>query len=297
MLYLTLAPDFQGTIVLPYRVTDGKLFSNTANATHRGGRASPVEEWRPQGRRSRRSTPAFPRGFYNGALLGAPGADPTLPSSVDLSKDFPLPGDQGTRTVASAGRSAMRSRRTKSASRLGWSLEPAEHRFSPAYIYNQLNGGRDNGVYSPTAWTFSSNQGVATLARMPYDDQDFLTQPSAAAHQEASQFKGQSWKTANGVLEIKDALANQLPVVRGHSDVSMTCTPCAGRIRCTTRLAAPGTRPACRRGRRLRRQPLRRSLQDHQFLGSELGRRRILLDAVRGGELHRRHARWASRRC
>ena len=211
MLYLTVAPDFQGTIVLPYRVTDGKLFSNTANATLEVQTATPS---RNSGLRD--VTPeeyaTFPRGFYHGAVLGAPGSDPTLPSSVDLSNDFPVPGNQGGQNSCVGWALGYAIKTYQERVELGWSLEPAEHRFSPAYLYNLLNGGRDIGVIYNRALDFIVDQGVATLARMPYDERDFLTQPSAAAHQEASQFKAKSWKAANGVLEVKDALANRLPV-------------------------------------------------------------------------------------
>jgi len=211
-LYLTLAAGFEGTIILPYRVTDGKVFSNIAAATilvqtdlestNTGANSVEPSEYA-----------SFPRGFYDGGKLGAPGADPTLPTSVDLSKDFPRPGKQGRLSSCVGWATAYALKSYQERVEIGWSLEPMEHRFSPAYIYNQINGGRDIGSWFNDALNLVVNQGVATFATMPYNDADFLTQPSAAAVQEASQFKGLSWKTVNGVLEIKEALANHLPVV------------------------------------------------------------------------------------
>jgi hypothetical protein len=211
MLYITVAADFHGTIDLPYRVTDGKLFSNTAQATLELRTAPPsmnsgVVEVPPE------EYASFPRGFYHGEVLGAPGNGPTLPSFVDLSDDYPLPGNQGDQNSCVAWSLAYAIKTYQERVELGWSLEPAEHRFSPAYLYNMLNGGEDNGIKYNAALDFLLNQGVATLALMPYDDRDFLTQPSAAAHQQAAKFKARSWKTANGVLDVKDALANRLPV-------------------------------------------------------------------------------------
>lgn len=210
-LYLTLAEEFQGTISLSYRVTDGKLFSNEAHVSiqvpprilSRKGGVQPVDP---------REYASHPRGFYNGNLQGGPGQVPTLPSAVDLSQDFPLPGDQGElfSCVGWALGYALKSYQERA--ELGWSLEPASHRFSPAYIYNQLNGGQNIGLIYNDALDLVVNQGVATLATTPYDDQDFLTQPSLAARQEAAQFKVLSWDTANGTLEIKEALANHLAV-------------------------------------------------------------------------------------
>src|SRR5262249_3019752 len=185
MLFLTLAADFRGTLVLWYRVTDGTSFSNTANATLEvqaatEARNSGLQDVTPE------EYASFPRGYFNGAVQGAPGLDPALPSSVDLSGDFPLPGNQGhlDSCVAWALGYALRSY----AERLehGWSLEPDEHRFSPSYMYNLLNGGRDNGIIYNQGLDFLVTNGVATLARMPYDDTDFLTQPDAAANAEAA---------------------------------------------------------------------------------------------------------------
>ena len=91
-------------------------------------------------------------------------------------------------------------------------------------MYNQLNRGRDNGLIYAPALDFIVNQGSATLARMPYDDGDYLTQPSAAAHEEASYFKAKSWKVANGILEAKEALANRVLLLEQGKLVA-TLTP------------------------------------------------------------------------
>jgi hypothetical protein len=211
VLYLTIAPGFEGEIALPYHVTDGRLFSNTATATiqvqagtdTRNTGSQPVDPKEYAG---------YPRGFFVGTLLGAPGANPTLPSAVDLSKDFPLPGDQGPQNSCVGWALAYAIKSYQERVELGWSLEAPEHRFSPSYIYNQINGGVDRGSIYRDALDLVVDQGIATLATMPYIPADFLTQPSFAARQEAAQFKMFSWNTANGIIEIKDALANHLPV-------------------------------------------------------------------------------------
>ena len=211
VLYVTLTAGFRGSIALPYRVTDGKLFSATANetieiddrtASDKGG-AQDVDP---------REYASYPRGFYYGDLLGAPGTNPTLPSSVDLSRDFPLPGNQGQQNSCVGWALGYAIKTYQEHVELGWSLEAPEHQFSPAYIYNQLNHGRDQGLIYTDALDFVVNDGVATLARMPYDDGDFLTQPSAAAREEAARYRDRTWRAANGVLDAKAALANRLPV-------------------------------------------------------------------------------------
>ncbi|MCK6555535.1 Ig-like domain-containing protein [Candidatus Binatia bacterium] len=214
MLYLSLVAGFQGNIALPYRVTDGRLFSNTATVTVQAQVVTPSRETGsadiPPEVYAR-----YPRGYYYGDLLGAPGEQPTLPSAVDLSRDFPLPGDQGQQGSCVGWATAYALKTYQERIEIGWSLEPLQHRFSPAYVYNQINGGKDEGSRITDALDLIVQQGVASLAKAPYDDQDFRTQPSNAARQEAAQFKGKAWKTANGTVEIKNALANRLPVVGG----------------------------------------------------------------------------------
>src|SRR5215470_12481117 len=94
-------------------------------------------------------------------------------------------------------------------------MEPLEHRFSPAYVYNQIKGRVNHLAVYADGLDLVVNQGVASLAQMPYSDHDFLTQPSFAARQEAAQYKALDWKVGNDVATIKDALANHLAVFFG----------------------------------------------------------------------------------
>ena len=214
VLFVAVAAGFEGNITLPYRVTDGALFSNVATVTIQVQTSTQTNRTGSTDLDAR-TYASYPRGYYDGALLGGPGADPMLPTAVDLSKDFPQPGDQGQQGSCVGWATAYALKTYQERVEISWSLEPAAHRFSPAYVYNQINGGADNGSLISDALDLVVNQGVATLASTPYDDQDFLTQPDSAARQEAAQYKGKSWKTINGTLEIKDALANRLPVVAG----------------------------------------------------------------------------------
>src|SRR5262249_52202230 len=122
MLYVTLAADFQGTIVLPYHVTDGHLFSTAADVTIEVHASIPARNTglNPA---DPRDYAGYPRGFYDGALLGAPGAEPTLPSAVDLSKDFPLPGDQGNQYSCVAWSTGYALKSYQERVEIGWSLQ------------------------------------------------------------------------------------------------------------------------------------------------------------------------------
>jgi hypothetical protein len=59
------------------------------------------------------------------------------------------------------------------------------------------------------------DQGAASLQTMPYNPNDYQSQPSAAARSEAANFKADSFARLNGMQQIKAALANRQPVVGG----------------------------------------------------------------------------------
>ena len=144
----------------------------------------------------------------------------SVPSSVDLSADNPPPGDQGRQgsCVGWAVAYAMKSYQERI--ERDWPLTNNGHVFSPAYVYNQIKlpGG---GAYMFDAFSLLVDQGVASLATMPYNPNDDRTQPGAAARREAADYKIADWgvvlRTSHTtfVREIKRHLAANTPVVIG----------------------------------------------------------------------------------
>lgn len=65
--------------------------------------------------------------------------------------------------------------------------------FSPSYIYNQVNGGVDNGSSLYNNFEILVNQGICEWSYMPYKASDFITQPSTAAKTNAAKYKAASW--------------------------------------------------------------------------------------------------------
>ena len=66
------------------------------------------------------------------------------------------------------------------------------HLFSPAYVFNQLtNGG--SGIHIANALNLLVDQGACTLADMPYNQDDFLTQPTNAQRISALPHKAKDW--------------------------------------------------------------------------------------------------------
>jgi len=143
-----------------------------------------------------------------------------LPQSVDLSTKMPPPGNQGAQNSCIGWSIAygMKSYQEKTAR--NWELVNGneiakQHVFSPAYIYNQINGGQDNGAVFQDAFNLLQTKGVASLSTDPYNDADFLSKPNSDANAEANNFKIAWAKLIDpqDINGIKSYLAKGYPVV------------------------------------------------------------------------------------
>ena len=93
---------------------------------------------------------------------------------------------------------------------------------SPAFIYNQLNGGLDFGIQIYDALDLLLGLGVSTWDSMPYNPADHVSFPSAAAYAEALEYRITYWdRVPIEETAIKSHLAQGNPVVIGipvHQD-------------------------------------------------------------------------------
>ena len=213
VLYVTLSDDGTDLVTLPYHVSDGKIFSDSADITVE---LTDSSEERFFG--SEEIDPRIYSGFalasFRSDLLGAPGDSPTVPRSIDLSSNFPVPGDQKHQGSCVGWATAYALKTYQEKVEMGWSLNPSSHIFSPAFIYNQINGGQDRGSLIWEALDIIVNKGCATLDSMPYEQDDYRTQPNAQAVQEALGFKAREWKRLSSTpAAIIAALVNRNPVV------------------------------------------------------------------------------------
>jgi hypothetical protein len=108
-------------------------------------------------------------------------------SAVDLRPWLPPVGEQSmndctTWAIAYAAKSYLEARDQ------GWLPDRPEHVFSPRFLYNQINGGKDDGSSFVKAIELMKQQGAATLATEPYRPRDFRTAPSDRARAEAAAF-------------------------------------------------------------------------------------------------------------
>ena len=82
---------------------------------------------------------------------------------------------------------------------LGWKIKDGERGnhyriFSPSFIYNQINGGTDDGAYMEDAGDLLMRVGAAPLSYFPYIGGDYWTQPDSRAIQAAYPHRIRDWK-------------------------------------------------------------------------------------------------------
>jgi C1A family cysteine protease len=219
ILYIMVKSDFRGEIKLPYRATDGRTFSQSAAVTITvtdskmdeefffGSKEVSAREF--AGMRTLR----LRAGGSNLSSSSETDGQADLPSKVDLSAQFPTPGYQGKQNSCIAWSIAYAVKSYQEVLEKGWSLDTKDHLFSPAFIYNSMNNGMDNGLKVNEALDWTVDNGVATLATMPYQESDSTTQPTIAAIQEAQSYKPQEWGTLKSNKDIKTSLANNQPVI------------------------------------------------------------------------------------
>jgi len=141
----------------------------------------------------------------------------TIYTSVDLTNKFPTPGNQGTQGSCTAWAVGYALKSYQEQVERDWGLNTQSHLFSPAYIYNQINGGTDNGSGIISAMKLVVEQGACPLADMPYKQNDWNTLPNATQKSKAALYKatGYALVTSGDVAAMKSQLAKGLPVVIG----------------------------------------------------------------------------------
>jgi hypothetical protein len=167
--------------------------------------------------------PATPEQLRGIPLASTPFSGAELPARVDLSADLPPPQHQGplNSCVAWSVAYALKSYQERieekkpfhdDAGRLDLSRV-----FSPAFVYNQLNQGRNAGVPFVEAFKLLRERGAAPWSLMPYDGADLRTQPGAAAFAAARRYRIEFWRQVNvhDPREIKAQLDAGYPVIFG----------------------------------------------------------------------------------
>jgi len=127
-------------------------------------------------------------------LASLPFSGTELPRQVDLSGDLPPPGRQGNQnscvawSLAYALKSYHEHREEKWPLTTMFGEAELAYVFSPAFIYNQINNGRDGGSYMRDGLNLLSEKGAALWRDMPYREDDYEAQPSGDVFDRARRF-------------------------------------------------------------------------------------------------------------
>lgn len=137
----------------------------------------------------------------------------SLPSKIDLSSQFPPIRSQGQQGSCVAWSVAYNTKSYQEKLERGWAYSDSTL-FSPAFVYNQINGGKDRGSSIYHAMKLIEDDGCATLSKSPYNARDYRTQPSSTARYEAKKYKAKSSHSMkySDIKGIKTHLASGQPV-------------------------------------------------------------------------------------
>jgi hypothetical protein len=140
-----------------------------------------------------------------------------IPARFSLESDMPPVGNQGQQSSCTAWAVGYALKGYHEKVERSWELNTDKHLFSPSFIYNQINKGKDQGSAIVSALELLEQSGCCTLESMPYDQFDFKTRPSKEAREEAKKFELRSFKRVNHRLlnGIKRFIASGDPIVIG----------------------------------------------------------------------------------
>ena len=104
-----------------------------------------------------------------------------LSASVDLSGQLPPVGNQGAQgSCVGWATSYYYKSWSEKQEHVTWDLTNPWYQYSPAFVYNQINGGVDGGAYFEDAFDLMQDKGDIDIADMPYSQSDYTSQPSTA---------------------------------------------------------------------------------------------------------------------
>lgn len=142
-----------------------------------------------------------------------------LPARVDLSDQMPPVGFQGEQGSCLGWALAYSIRSFQERKANNWQYDSpllggrGERVFSPAFIYNQINGGRDQGSDPLSALRLIVQRGVASWKTMPYNLSDYRSQPGPEALAEAMRFRARGFRR----VSTQDLDSIRTEIAAGHT--------------------------------------------------------------------------------
>ncbi|MFO7676272.1 MAG: C1 family peptidase [bacterium] len=146
-------------------------------------------------------------------LPGRPSCDTLV--QVDLSPEMPPVGNQRSQGSCTAWAVGYYHKTHTEWLEHGWDVNDPLNQFSPAFIYNQINGGVDQGSSFSDAMQLMIDQGGGNLVDNPYRYWDCTTWPSEAGFARALPYRAEGRYTISladttGVNAVRQRLANGL---------------------------------------------------------------------------------------
>lgn len=140
-----------------------------------------------------------------------------LPVSVDNTSSFPSPGNQGTQSSCVSWAVGYAAKSNAEYNKRNWTISESRHQFSPAYLYNQLVDPDSSDKLTNIIETMAliKEEGVCPLTYLPYNAQDYLTQPNDIQRAAASLYKGLTYYSVFNITKMKEVLSQGIGVVIG----------------------------------------------------------------------------------
>ena len=113
----------------------------------------------------------------------------SVTSSVDLSSEMPPVGNQGSQGSCVAWAMGYYQKTHTEWKDAQW-VNVRVSQFSPAFIYNQINGGVDEGSYFSDAMKLIVDEGVANTTLSRYNQSNYTTWPTDSAYSYAIRYRG-----------------------------------------------------------------------------------------------------------
>ncbi len=140
-------------------------------------------------------------------------------SAVDLSAGFPPIRSQGGQGSCTAWAVGYYFKSYQEWQEHQWPLSQTDHQFSPAFVYNHINGGIDGGSFISDAFKLLFDLGCARWSDMPYDQYDHTSLPDEQSYRQGLNSRTQETYALDlindGIADLKNLLLNGTPAVIG----------------------------------------------------------------------------------
>lgn len=135
-----------------------------------------------------------------------------LPPVVLL--DMPVPGDQGKQPSCGAWATVYGAGSYYMHLKTGKPYNDSEN-LSPAFVYNQLPKGKGGTAAFMDNLELFKNEGACSLKSMPYNANDYSTQPGTVQHIDAARFRIKGWQKIDphNLILVKKELFQKKPVI------------------------------------------------------------------------------------